>query len=72
MISSGSSSSIRKDPSFGGGCYGDKNPPKMYNDNVIKQRDTQELGMMNNKSDKSCSSDRSLSYMNPLILNYFN
>jgi hypothetical protein len=83
MIALGSSSSVRKNSSFNGTCYsgkfnpqqvsiGGQNPPNMYNGSIIKQRDKQELGMMNNISDVSCTSDRSLSYMDPLVLNYFN
>lgn len=82
MIALGSSSKARSNSSFSGSCYsgkftpgvkigdnGGQNPPEIYNNNIIRKRTESDLGFMNDKTDKVCISDRSLSYMDPLVLN---
>lgn len=84
MIAIGSSNSISR-PEFSGLAYsgkfkpgeqindkGGKNPPRMYDNNLIRERTVSDIGMMNKNNDGTvCFADRSLDFINPLILNPF-
>jgi len=81
MISLGSSNRARTKAQFTGKCYsgdfvpgrtitdsGGNNPPKVYGGNKYVQRNQSDVGMGNSNTKEICIPDKSLSFVNPLII----
>jgi hypothetical protein len=67
MISLGSSSNIRNEPTFGGLCYSGKFKPDEKINNTYISRTSSDIGTVKNNKN-ICIPDKSLSFLNSLIL----